>query len=291
MSTARGIACVVVLTAAACNQVFDLAPTTATTDPLADVDNDGVPDVSDNCPTLANDQTNADGDPFGDACDACPMTASATTHDEDRDTVGDECDLCPGSEDLGADQDGDGVGDLCDPDSRIATERVAFESFVAVPAGWQAGATTWAASDDSIAPAADLAMTDTGLRTTITTSTGSWASIAGYFAKTRWNPPDRFGLVATGTQTLSCVVTCMTAGAPCVATMELDATVHRSVFIPPRPAMRVAILVKDAGVATCVFEGFDSSFPQTVTVATSGMTIAVLASPRVRATYFEHLQQ
>ncbi|DAC55634.1 MAG TPA: hypothetical protein D7I11_02735, partial [Candidatus Poseidoniales archaeon] len=37
----------------------------------ADTDNDGVPDVSDNCPSVSNPlQGNTDGDAQGDACDS-----------------------------------------------------------------------------------------------------------------------------------------------------------------------------------------------------------------------------
>jgi len=40
---------------------------------LADTDGDGVPDATDNCPTVPNpDQADADGDGAGDACDPCP---------------------------------------------------------------------------------------------------------------------------------------------------------------------------------------------------------------------------
>jgi uncharacterized repeat protein (TIGR01451 family) len=42
-------------------------------EPLADADNDGVPDASDNCPNAANpDQRDVDGDGIGDACDQLP---------------------------------------------------------------------------------------------------------------------------------------------------------------------------------------------------------------------------
>jgi hypothetical protein len=40
-----------------------------------DDDNDGVADVSDNCPTTANDQTDWDGDRIGNACDTTPGIA------------------------------------------------------------------------------------------------------------------------------------------------------------------------------------------------------------------------
>ncbi len=40
-----------------------------------DADGDGVPDASDNCPTVSNsDQSDSDGDGVGDACDKCPGT-------------------------------------------------------------------------------------------------------------------------------------------------------------------------------------------------------------------------
>jgi hypothetical protein len=43
--------------------------------PPPDADGDGVPDASDNCPTVANaGQANADGDSTGDACDTCTDT-------------------------------------------------------------------------------------------------------------------------------------------------------------------------------------------------------------------------
>ena len=43
------------------------------TPPPSDVDGDGVPDATDNCPSVANaDQADSDGDGIGDACEACP---------------------------------------------------------------------------------------------------------------------------------------------------------------------------------------------------------------------------
>src|SRR5260221_1494981 len=71
--------------------------------PPADVDGDGIPDDTDNCPTVANpDQANEDGDDRGDACDLCPHMAGTV----------------PGSD---GDDDGDGIGNQCDP--RVGIDR------------------------------------------------------------------------------------------------------------------------------------------------------------------------
>jgi hypothetical protein len=49
-------------------------PLTPKTRPPADGDRDGVPDVTDNCPANANrDQTDADADGIGDACELLPL--------------------------------------------------------------------------------------------------------------------------------------------------------------------------------------------------------------------------
>jgi len=81
-----------------------------------DTDSDDVPDVSDNCPTVANaDQSNSDGDTHGDACDNCPNNDNEDQADGDGDGVGDVCDNCPA--DANPDQansDGDTHGDACD---------------------------------------------------------------------------------------------------------------------------------------------------------------------------------
>lgn len=46
---------------------------------LIDLDFDGIPDGSDNCPDVGNSlQTDTDGDQVGDACDGCPSDANKT---------------------------------------------------------------------------------------------------------------------------------------------------------------------------------------------------------------------
>ncbi len=81
-----------------CNQVFGLSPTRAldAPAPLPDMDGDGVPDLGDNCPTVANaDQADFDGDGAGDVCDTCPALVNQQTDDFDGDRVGDDCDPHP----------------------------------------------------------------------------------------------------------------------------------------------------------------------------------------------------
>lgn len=84
-----------------------------------DVDGDGVPNASDNCPNVSNPrQLDIDGDGIGNACDPdkdgdgvlnpddnCPRVANPDQHDTtdiqpnstdfSTDGVGDACDLCP----------------------------------------------------------------------------------------------------------------------------------------------------------------------------------------------------
>ena len=72
-----------------------------------DDDNDGVDDVLDNCPLVANpDQSDLDADGKGDACDP----------DDDNDGVMDESDAFPFDPTEWSDTDGDGVPNLVDDD-------------------------------------------------------------------------------------------------------------------------------------------------------------------------------
>jgi hypothetical protein len=74
------------------------APGDVPRDSPADTDGDGVPDATDNCPTIANaDQADEDQDGKGDVCDNCPHIANATQADGDGDGVGDPCDPNPGT--------------------------------------------------------------------------------------------------------------------------------------------------------------------------------------------------
>jgi PKD repeat protein len=78
-------------------------------DPNGDADGDGVPNGQDNCPEQPNpDQADADGDGYGDVCDA-PLP------DSDGDGIPDAEDNCPVNHNPDQqDTGGDGVGDACE---------------------------------------------------------------------------------------------------------------------------------------------------------------------------------
>ncbi len=89
--------------------------------PIADRDEDGAPDDSDNCPDDPNaDQADQDSDGVGDVCDNCPNAANPNQTASDGDTLGDACDNCPldDNEDQ-SNVDNDEEGDVCDDDSRL----------------------------------------------------------------------------------------------------------------------------------------------------------------------------
>lgn len=84
---------------------------------MADQDGDGLPDIRDNCVSLANaDQADTNGNGRGDACD-----------DFDRDGRMNSADNCVNKPNGGqADEDGDGVGDACDGEESRVTEKYAW---------------------------------------------------------------------------------------------------------------------------------------------------------------------
>lgn len=58
-----------------------------------DSDMDGIFDITDNCPTVANfSQLDSDLDGIGDACDNCPNDANVQQEDVDHDGAGSACD-------------------------------------------------------------------------------------------------------------------------------------------------------------------------------------------------------
>jgi predicted outer membrane repeat protein len=81
-----------------------------------DRDGDGVTNLSDNCPSVANRfQMDRDADGVGDVCDNCARTPNRDQADRDGDGVGDSCDNCNTSANPDqADSNGDGQGDACE---------------------------------------------------------------------------------------------------------------------------------------------------------------------------------
>ena len=99
-------------------------------DDFNNVDGDGIPDATDNCPQVYNPvQEDLDGDGLGDLCDNCPKVGNADQADANADGIGDACefddvdgdgvaneaDNCPDVRNPNqSDIDQDGRGDLCD---------------------------------------------------------------------------------------------------------------------------------------------------------------------------------
>lgn len=81
---------------------------------IADIDNDGVPDIRDNCISVANsDQKDVNNNGRGDVCD-----------DFDQDGKINSKDNCPDNPNRDQrDTDGDGIGDVCDKEESRITER------------------------------------------------------------------------------------------------------------------------------------------------------------------------
>jgi hypothetical protein len=96
--------------------------------PDPDIDGDGEPNATDNCPFDFNDQTDNDGDGLGNVCDNCPDDPNPEQEDADSDGIGDPCDPdvdgddepnvsdnCPLIPNPGQENaDGDDFGDVCD---------------------------------------------------------------------------------------------------------------------------------------------------------------------------------
>ena len=89
----------------------------------ADIDEDGIPDLNDNCVRTENaDQVDIDGNNRGDACD-----------DFDRDGLINSIDNCPDQPNSRQeDVDSDGIGDLCDGEESRLTENTPWLPWLAM---------------------------------------------------------------------------------------------------------------------------------------------------------------
>jgi Thrombospondin type 3 repeat len=119
----------------------------STDGPPNDVDNDGILNTADNCPSMGNmDQHDEDADGLGDVCDGCPHLANADQLDGDS----------------------DGVGDACDPRPATAGDTIArFISFHVIPADVSTPLGSWTVANDVYRNASnfnDAEFTVTGTR-------------------------------------------------------------------------------------------------------------------------------
>ncbi len=105
----------------------------------ADSDCDGIFNINDNCPAIANsDQHDEDDDSHGDLCDNCPHVANVLQQD-DTEAVPDD------------------VGNACDPHPLASDRLVLFEPFTDVTAAqWQLVGTGLHIVDDDLHFPGDL---------------------------------------------------------------------------------------------------------------------------------------
>ena len=140
----------------------------------SDRDDDGLPDLNDNCPSLHNpDQADADNDHIGDSCDNCAQVSNSNQMDDDRDGLGNSCDQyncvptndgveipgdeidqdCNGSDSMifqcndEVDNDGDGRTDSNDADCSSSTDN--NESDTTAPIYTSATVVTYAVTGNS----------------------------------------------------------------------------------------------------------------------------------------------
>ena len=84
---------------------------------ISDIDTDGIPDIQDNCVSVANlDQKDINNNGRGDVCD-----------DFDQDGIINSKDSCPDNPNRDQiDTDSDGIGDICDKEESRVTEKYAW---------------------------------------------------------------------------------------------------------------------------------------------------------------------
>lgn len=287
-------ALVMMLGLTACNVVFELDATTPSSE--QDRDDDGIPDVRDNCIEIANaTQANADEDRLGDACDPCPGAYDRFDHDEDRDGAADACDGCPGIDDFHTDFDANGVGDTCDIES---TGRLWFDAFIDIdPEVWTMTGVAWTTLGDEIAPTTDLPADDPLLRAPSLTSTGEkyWVDL-GLASTTHWAVPAQAGVVLftpAGEPAIDCRVECTATG--CVTALRTPSAKDMQP-IRPAPDTRLRLLVDQvAPNALEIYCTTDVEAGMVIATETfvsgpgtlAGMWPALVASPALHLAYVD----
>jgi len=90
---------------------------------ISDIDNDGIPDIRDNCTSISNpDQKDIDQNGRGDVCD-----------DFDRDGIVNIEDNCPDKPNMDQlDSDSDGIGNVCDTEESRITERYPWFPWIGI---------------------------------------------------------------------------------------------------------------------------------------------------------------
>lgn len=90
---------------------------------VADSDQDGIPDIQDNCVSLSNaGQQDLNGNNLGDACE-----------DFDHDGLTNTKDNCPNNPNASqVDTDGDKIGDACDREESRVTEKYPWLPWVGI---------------------------------------------------------------------------------------------------------------------------------------------------------------
>ena len=108
------------------NDLLKISPLTPLSNPeyrVADIDNDGIADIRDNCVSISNpDQLDINANGRGDSCD-----------DFDKDSVMNIKDNCVNNPNYRQeDTDNDGLGDVCDNEESRLTERFSFLPWVGI---------------------------------------------------------------------------------------------------------------------------------------------------------------
>jgi hypothetical protein len=277
---------VILMGVAACNSVFGLDQTELIPSAADDLDQDGLLNEDDNCPTFANaDQADGDNDGFGDACDFCPDDVTPFNHDEDGDLRGDDCDICPTSPDFQYDADRDGVGDPCDASGGIE-QLMFFDPFATLADSWQPSSTQWAQTGDGIAPLSPVGADELGLHAPSTeiAATTWWLRI-GFLSTRPWERGDQFGvrlIDAGGNIYASCMVIC---DATCAAKLtDPTATTSDGTF-PPTPIVEMRLEHFELFHRCSFGTGTGSSFTMMTAGKWAAVTPAIVSVPHVQVMY------